>query len=619
MKWRYLAENLYKSRIVNPIVAVSSVWDALDEYEILCETAPKYDKGWVFVDFDSTDTSKRDLIFFHRKVDKTIYYYRKNRDLLNNGAKSVKHEDWATIQMNDVSEWINSLSRNLEDFWYIEEKYDKETDIMVYWGKINIFWVVSNIADKKLSINTQTDWKQYIFFDYADKDFHLYTEEEKVAHSWAVLWEIIIEDWKIKSIEDVRATQLSTNFSSTMFDVVDGNVVIKDWAITIEKLDDNLKTQIGKAHTHENKDVIDKFIVKDWVLRWGDKNFEALWESNTASNVGSWLWIFKDKYWVDLRFKSITGSNGISVVQQWDTINIVWGMVTETQTDQFTWDGTQTVFVLSKEIYNTGLVWITTIAGTNLVYNIDYVVAQDMKTLTFMQAPTKKFFVNYIIKSDLWLQTAWEANTASNNAATPWFWIFKEKVWIDLVFNRLAAWDNVSLTQNPDWTIIISSVWWSGWEWHSTRAICWEPTWAIDWVNKAFALPQVPIDNNWVLIFKNGLLQKQTSDYTVEWYIVTFISAPETWDEVAYEMYTEIVETIARTNITAEHSTIDWDWEAIPYATLLWTPKAWSMRVWVNGIFMLETKDYKIVDNKIYIKNVLVWDEIQLLYFYSLS
>lgn len=619
MKWRYLAENLYKSRIVNPIVAVSSVWDALDEYEILCETAPKYDKGWVFVDFDSTDTSKRDLIFFHRKKDKTIYYYRKNRDLLNNGAKSVKHEDWATIQMNDVSEWINSLSRNLEDFWYIEEKYDKETDIMVYWGKINIFWVVSNIADKKLSINTQTDWKQYIFFDYADKDFHLYTEEEKVAHSWAVLWEITIEDWKIKSIEDVRATQLSTNFSSTMFDVVDGNVVIKDWAITIEKLDDNLKTQIGKAHTHENKDVIDKFIVKDWVLRWGDKNFEALWESNTASNVGSWLWIFKDKYWVDLRFKSITGSNGISVVQQWDTINIVWGMVTETQTDTFTGDGTQTVFVLSKEIYNTGLVWITTIAGTNLVYNVDYVVAQDMKTLTFMQAPTKQFFVNYIIKSDLWLQTAWEANTASNNSATAWFWIFREKVWIDLVFNRLAAWDNVSLTQNPDWTIIISSVWWSGWEWHSTRAICWEPTWAIDWVNKAFALPQVPIDNDWLLIFKNGLLQKQTSDYTVEWYTVTFISAPETWDEVAYEMYTEIVETIARTNITAEHSTIDWDWEAIPYATLLWTPKAWSMRVWVNGIFMLETKDYKIVDNKIYIKNVLVWDEIQLLYFYSLS
>ena len=169
MKWRYLAENLYKSRIVNPIVPVSSVGDALDEYEILCEAAPKYDMGWVFVDFDSTDTSKRDLIFFHRKKDKTIYYYRKNRDLLNNGAKSARHEDWATIQMNDVSEWINALSRNLEDFWYIEQKYDKDNDIMVYWGRINIFGVVSNIADTVLSIPVTTDWKFSIFFDYSDK------------------------------------------------------------------------------------------------------------------------------------------------------------------------------------------------------------------------------------------------------------------------------------------------------------------------------------------------------------------------------------------------------------------------------------------------------------------
>jgi hypothetical protein len=71
-------------------------------------------------------------------------------------------------------------------------------------------------------------------------------------------------------------------------------------------------------------------------------------------------------------------------------------------------------------------------------------------------------------------------------------------------------------------------------------------------------------------------------------------------------MYTEITEMIARTNITADHSTIDGDWETIPYATLIATPKAGSMRVWVNGIFMLENKDYKIVDNKVYIKNVLV-------------
>jgi hypothetical protein len=121
------------------------------------------------------------------------------------------------------------------------------------------------------------------------------------------------------------------------------------------------------------------------------------------------------------------------------------------------------------------------------------------------------------------------------------------------------------------------------------------------------------------LIFKNWLLQRITTDYTADGYVVNFVEAPIAWDEIVYEMYTEITEMVARTNITAEHSTIDWDWETTPYATLIATPKSWSMRVWVNGIFMLETKDYKIVDNKVYIKNVLIGDEIQLLYFYSLS
>jgi len=620
MKWRYLAENLYKSRIVNPIVPVSSVGDALDEYEILCEAAPKYDMGWVFVDFDSTDTSKRDLIFFHRKKDKTIYYYRKNRDLLNNGAKSARHEDWATIQMNDVSEWINALSRNLEDFWYIEQKYDKDNDIMVYWGRINIFGVVSNIADTVLSIPVTTDWKFSIFFDYSDKLFHVYSEEQVTEHSWVVIAEAIVADWEITSITDVRATQLSSNFSSTMFDIDWGNIIIKDWSITISKLDENLQTQVNKAHTHDNKSVIDMFHVKDWVLRWGDKNFEALWEANTASNVWSWIWIFKDKYWVDLRFKSIAGSNWISVVQQWDTLNIVGWMVTETQTDIFTWNWVQTVFTASKEVYNNWLIWITTIWGTTLVYNVDYTVGEDKQTITFVQPPVGQFFVNYITRSELWLQTAWEANTASNNVNTTWFWLFKEKLGIDLVFNRLKAGDNVSLSQSADWTITISSTW-GGWGWSevSTRAICWVPEWAIDSVNKAYALPQLPISTDSLLIFKNWLLQKYTTDYTVDWYTVTFNFAPETGDELAYEMYTEITEMIARTNITADHSTIDWDWESIPFATLITTPKAGSMRVWVNGIFMLEGKDYKIVDNRVYIKNVLVWDEIQLLYFYSLS
>ena len=193
MKWRYLAENLYKSRIVNPIVAISDTGNALDEYEILCESAPKFDKGRVFVDFDNSDTTKRDLIFFHRKKDKTIYYYRKNRDLLGTWAISSKHEDGATIQMNDVSEWINSLSKNLEDFGHIEEKYDTKNDIMVFWWDVDVFWTITTVNDTKLTVSTTTDWNFYVFFDYTTSAFAIYSEEDAATKVWVKIAKIVIK------------------------------------------------------------------------------------------------------------------------------------------------------------------------------------------------------------------------------------------------------------------------------------------------------------------------------------------------------------------------------------------------------------------------------------------
>ena len=620
MKWRYLAENLYKSRIVNPIVAISDAGNALDEYEILCESAPKYDKGRVFVDFDNSDTTKRDLIFFHRKVDKTIYYYRKNRDLLGTWAISSRHEDWATIQMNDVSEWINSLSRNLEDFWYIEKNYDTKNDIMVYWWDVDVFWAITTVDDTELSITTTADGNFYVFFDYNTLAFAIYSEEEVVEKVWVRLGKIVIKDWEILSITDSRTVQMPGRFSNTLFEISDGEVTIKDWAIDATMLAESIQTALNKAHSHNNKDVIDMFHIQDGKLYWGERDMETLWENNEWENVWTWLWVYKDKYWVKLRFKTIVGSNGISVVQQWDTINIVWWMVTITQTDTFTGNWVQTQYVLTKEVYNTWLIWVSTRAGTTLVYNVDYTLGDDMKTLTFVQAPIDNFYCNYITRSDLWLQTAWEANTASNDSTQNWFWLFKEKVWIDLVFNKIKAWDNVTISQDGNGEITISSTWgWWGWSWGWTRAVAWIPDWAIDWVNKVFILPAEPVSNDWVLIFKNWILQKQVTDYAVNGYEVTFVNAPDTGDEVAYEVYTVITETIARTTISSEVTTIWTDWETTPVTTIANTPISWSMRVWVNGVWMVEGKDFKLSNGNLYIKNVLIWDEIQILYFYSLS
>lgn len=620
MKWRYLAENLYKSRIVNPIVAISDTGNSLDEYEILCESAPKFDKGRVFVDFDNSDTTKRDLIFFHRKKDKTIYYYRKNRDLLGTWAISSKHEDGATIQMNDVSEWINSLSKNLEDFWFIEEKYDTKNDILVYWWDVDVFWTMTHIDDRKLTVTTTADWNFYVFFDYTTLAFVIYSEEDVATKVWVKIAKIVVKDWEIESITDSRCVQMPARFSNSLFELADGNVTIKDWAIDATMLAEVIQQALNKSHTHDNKEVIDKFHIQDGKLYWEDRDMETLWENNEWENLWSWLGLYKDKYWVKLRFKSIIGSNWISVVQQWDTINIVWWMVTQTRTDTFTGNGVQTQFTLQDEVYNTGLIWITTRAGTSLVYNVDYVLGQDMQTLTFMQAPTDVFYCNYIIRSDLGLQSAWESNTASNDSSQMWFGLFKEKDWVDLVFNRIIAGDNITISQDATWQITIAANW-SGWGWASgwTRAIAWIPEWLIDWINKVYSLPAEPVSNDSVLIFKNWLLQRQTSDYAVEGYQVTFVTAPDTGDEVAFELYTVITETISRTTINAEVTTIDADWESIVVTTLTNTPISWSMRVWNNGVLMIEWRDYKVSNGNLYMKNVLVWDEIHIMYFYSLS
>lgn len=60
-------------------------------------------------------------------------------------------------------------------------------------------------------------------------------------------------------------------------------------------------------------------IIIDWhVTVWPG------WEANTASNVWSWIGLFKIKSWVDLRFKSIWSSDTITVTESldWDNIEI---------------------------------------------------------------------------------------------------------------------------------------------------------------------------------------------------------------------------------------------------------------------------------------------------------
>lgn len=118
MRKRLQAQNLYKAKITSEIPAISSSGNPLEVFEIDVDIAPVYDMGWVWVDFN--DPTKRDLIFYHAKSGTKLYYYRKNRDITGVGSIDMYHEEDALIQENDVSQWINKLYNNTDDFGEIE-------------------------------------------------------------------------------------------------------------------------------------------------------------------------------------------------------------------------------------------------------------------------------------------------------------------------------------------------------------------------------------------------------------------------------------------------------------------------------------------------------------------
>lgn len=52
------------------------------------------------------------------------------------------------------------------------------------------------------------------------------------------------------------------------------------------------------------------------------------------------------------------------------------------------------------------------------------------------------------------------------------------------------------------------------------------PSGTVNGVNTVFTLPSTPEENDSVLVFLNGLKQKQTTDYSVSGTTLTFVVAP---------------------------------------------------------------------------------------------
>lgn len=54
------------------------------------------------------------------------------------------------------------------------------------------------------------------------------------------------------------------------------------------------------------------------------------------------------------------------------------------------------------------------------------------------------------------------------------------------------------------------------------------PSGTINGSNTAFTIPDTPDENDSVVVYKNGLMQRQTDDYTISGTTITFVTAPAT-------------------------------------------------------------------------------------------
>jgi len=193
MHWRMAGQNEYKTLLTSNIPS----WLASDNTEksFTVQDAPTTNFGWVILDF--SDDTKSEVIRFHRRSGNTLYYYEYNRE------DSLKeHLAQSYCQINDLAEYFNWLSKQTNDFWYIEKTINPWLEVRIYWGRVFRSWTVDvNIDDTEITVwdNTTT----YIYYDSINEEFWKTTVEPTVD-SYIVLAKVVSVSWDITSVQDYR-------------------------------------------------------------------------------------------------------------------------------------------------------------------------------------------------------------------------------------------------------------------------------------------------------------------------------------------------------------------------------------------------------------------------------
>ncbi len=121
-----------------------------------------------------------------------------------NGLQS--HSSWDLAQCNDMWEFMNMLSDNIDIFWYTETIAwtGNELKVKVYWGRVeNPSGTDIVMSDTTLTLSNNTD--SYIYFDDWDNTLKVAATE---PDTYKLISKVTTLSWAITSIEDYRAAKI---------------------------------------------------------------------------------------------------------------------------------------------------------------------------------------------------------------------------------------------------------------------------------------------------------------------------------------------------------------------------------------------------------------------------
>jgi len=160
------------------------------------------------------------------------------------------------------------------------------------------------------------------------------------------------------------------------------------------------------------------------------------WEINTASNIGTWHWLYDSKLWADLRFRSLLAWTWIVIVQVWDDIEVRVSWVSSCSDVISCVENASNITLQNLEV-----IWNTLL--NNLSFSAWAVIDYTNSTSTWTQSFDSSYVANYnwstINYTNVNINNTW-VNISYDNTST-----------VNLPTNTYVNWQQVATQADVAW------------------------------------------------------------------------------------------------------------------------------------------------------------------------